>query len=324
MTLTELRYLVMLCREHHFGRAAERCHVSQPSLSVAIRKLEDRLGVTLFERTSTGVRTTPMGERVCQQAEKVLIEAAKVEEIASSGKNPLVGPLRIGVIPTIAPYLLPKLIPQLARLAPDMPLHLQENFTHNLAVLLKNGEMDAAILSAPFGEAGIVTRAMYDEPFEVALPARHPLAAKQQICREEIDPAELLVLGQGNCFRDQVMFACPQFSTPGKIEEVVEATSLETLRHMTASGAGISVVPASACAVWPKDESLMCIRPFAPPSPSRRVVLAWRATFPRPAAMEALYQAICLSPPEGTTVVHPNGGMLFRNGKPGESALASE
>ncbi|MCX8144767.1 MAG: hydrogen peroxide-inducible genes activator [Azovibrio sp.] len=300
MTLTELRYIVALARERHFGRAAERCHVSQPTLSVAVKKLEERLEVLLFERTPGDIRLTPVGERVCAQAEKVLAEAARVEELAQLGKDPLVGPLRLGVIYTIAPYLLPRLIPALHRLAPRMPLYLQENFTHRLAEALKSGELDAAIVAAPFEEPGIVTRALYDEPFEVALPAQHPLAGREAIAKEEIDPSQLLILGQGNCFRDQVVSACPQLTAPGKIEQAVEGSSLETMRHMVASGAGIAVVPASASATWPKDDPLFVIRPFQSPAPSRRVVLAWRVTFPRPQAMDVLYQAVCQAPPTGT------------------------
>ncbi len=300
MTLTELRYIVALAREKHFGKAAERCHVSQPTLSVAVKKLEDRLEVLLFERTPGDIRLTPVGERICTQAEKVLAEASRVEELAQIGKDPLVGPLRLGVIYTIAPYLLPRLIPALHGLAPLMPLYLQENFTHRLAESLKNGELDAAIVAAPFDEPGIVTRALYDEPFHVALPAQHPLAARSELDKEEIDPSQLLILGQGNCFRDQVVSACPQLTTPGKIEQAMEGSSLETMRHMVASGAGIAVVPASACASWPANDPLFVTRPFKAPAPSRRVVLAWRVTFPRPQAMDVLYQAICQSPPVGT------------------------
>jgi LysR family hydrogen peroxide-inducible transcriptional activator len=181
MTLTELRYIVALAREKHFGRAAERCHVSQPTLSVSVKKLEERLEVILFERTPGDVRLTPAGERICLQAEKVLTEALRVEELAQIGKDPLIGPLRLGVIYTIAPYLLPQLIPALHMLAPQVPLYLQENFTHRLAESLKNGELDAAIVAAPFAEPGIVTRSLYDEPFQVALPTQHPLDRKSVV-----------------------------------------------------------------------------------------------------------------------------------------------
>ena len=299
MTLTELRYISMLARERHFGRAADKCHVSQPTLSVALKKVEQRIGALLFERTSNDVRLTPLGEQVVIQAERVLEEAAKLDEIAAQGKDPLVGPLRLGVIYTIAPYLLPRLIPSLNRRAPQMPLYLQENFTVRLAELLRRGEIDVAVLALPFSEPGIVTRAVYEEPFRVATPADHPLAREKKIQAERLTAEHLLLLGQGNCFRDQVVQACPHLSEPGGLERALEGSSLETLRHMVASGAGISVVPASAVETWPTDEKLMCIRPFTDPVPTRRVVLAWRVTFPRPQAIDAIREAILEAPPPG-------------------------
>lgn len=299
MTLTDLRYIVTLARERHFGRAAEKCHVSQPTLSVALKKVEQRIGALLFERTSNEVRLTPLGEQVAAQAERVLEEAAKLDEIAVQGKDPLVGPLRLGAIYTIAPYLLPRLIPALNQRAPQMPLYLQENFTVRLAELLRRGELDVAVLALPFSEPGIVTRAVYDEPFRVAVPAGHPLARETAIQPERLTAEHLLLLGQGNCFRDQVVQACPNLSEPGGLEGALEGSSLETVRHMVASGAGVSVVPASAVESWQVDERLMRIRPFAEPVPKRRVVLAWRVTFPRPQAIDALREAILANPPPG-------------------------
>jgi LysR family transcriptional regulator, hydrogen peroxide-inducible genes activator len=299
MTLTELRYIVTLARERHFGRAAEKCHVSQPTLSVALKKVEQRLGALLFERSSADVRLTPLGEQVAGQAERVLDEAAKLDEIAQQGKDPLVGPLRLGVIYTIAPYLLPRLIPALHARAPQMPLYLQENFTVRLAEQLRRGDLDVAVLALPFAEPGIVTRALYDEPFRVALPAGHALAGQPAIDADQLTAEHLLLLGQGNCFRDQVVQACPHLSEPGEIARALEGSSLETLRHMVASGAGVSVVPASAVETWPADDRLMTIRPFADPVPMRRVVLAWRVTYPRPQAIDALRAAILDSPPIG-------------------------
>ena len=299
MTLTDLRYIVALARERHFGRAAEKCHVSQPTLSVALKKVEQRIGALLFERSSTEVRPTPLGEQVAAQAERVLEEATKLDEIAQQGKDPLVGPLRLGAIYTIAPYLLPRLIPALNRRAPQMPLYLQENFTVRLAEQLRRGELDIAILALPFAEPGIVTRAVYDEPFRVAAPVGHPLAREKKVKAERLTAEHLLLLGQGNCFRDQVVQACPHLSEPGGLEGALEGSSLETVRHMVASGAGVSVVPASAVESWQPDERLMSIRPFADPVPTRRVVLAWRVTFPRPQAIDAIREAILAAPPPG-------------------------
>lgn len=303
MTLTELRYIVMLARECHFGRAAEKCHVSQPTLSVAIKKVEDRLGVTLFERSSADVQLTPIGEQIARQAERVLQEADRLNEIAGQGKDPLIGSLRVGVIYTIAPYLLPKLIPALHEHAPKMPLFINENFTATLAGQLRRGELDVIIIALPFDEPGIVTRPVYDEPFCVALPCVHPLAANDLISRDQVAAENLLLLGKGNCFRDQVVQACPKLSEPGGIEGALEGSSLETVRHMVASGAGISVVPVSAAKSWPSGSDLLCIRNFAAPEPTRRVALAWRVTFPRPQVIDVLCAAIAAAPPSGVRLL---------------------
>ncbi|MBK7354943.1 hydrogen peroxide-inducible genes activator [Propionivibrio sp.] len=302
MTLTELRYIVMLARERHFGRAAERCHVSQPTLSVAVKKVEHRLGVILFERSSADVRLTPIGEQIARQAVRVLEEAGRLTEIATQGKNPLVGPLRLGVIYTIAPYLLPRLIPALHIRAPLMPMFLYENFTVSLAEQLRRGDLDVIVVALPFAEPGIVSCAVYDEAFCVVMPAGHPLTALSAIPPDQVAAENLLLLGQGNCFRDQVVQACPQLMEPRGIEGALEGSSLETVHHMVASGAGISVVPVSAANSWPQNEPLLQFRHFTDPAPFRRVVIAWRATFPRPQAIDALRAAILDSPPAGVTL----------------------
>ena len=303
MTLTELRYIVTLARERHFGRAAEKCHVSQPTLSVALKKVEQRLGITLFERSSTEVRPTPLGEQIAWQAERVLEESARLDEIAGQGKDPLSGTLRLGVIFTIAPYLLPRLIPALHARAPHMPLYLHENFTVRLAEKLRRGELDVIIVADPFSEPGIVASPLYDEPFCVVLPSGHPLAKQKRLPPEAIAAENLLLLGQGNCFRDQVVQACPKLSEPGGMSGALEGSSLETVRHMVASGAGISVVPCSAAESWPQDETLIEYRHFVDPAPFRRVLLAWRVTFPRPQAIDAVREAIHSALPPGVRSV---------------------
>ena len=303
MTLTELRYIVALARERHFGRAAEYCNVSQPTLSVALKKVEQRYGVMLFERTSSDVRLTPIGEQVALQAERVLEEAARLKEITQQGRDPLVGPLRVGVIYTIAPYLLPRLVPSLHTLAPRMPMYLQENFTVRLAEQLRQGELDAIVVALPFNEPGIVALPVYDEPFCVVTPAGHALAEKAAISTDDIASENLLLLGQGNCFRDQVVQACPHLSEPGGVSGALEGSSLETVRHMVAGGIGISVVPISAAQSWPQEGGLLQFRPFADPAPYRRVGIAWRATFPRPQAIDVLRKAIEAAPPAGVSIV---------------------
>lgn len=296
MTLTELRYIVSLARTRHFGRAAEACFVSQPTLSVAIRKLEDELGVTLFERGTSEISITPVGERIVEQAQRVLEESAAIRLIAEQGRDPLIAPLRLGVIYTIAPYLLPHLIPVLHQIAPRMPLHIEENFTVRLNEHLKQGNLDAIIIALPFGEPGIVTQALYDEPFIIALPNTHPWHDRESISSGELAEESLLLLGSGHCFRDQVLQVCPALNRssagPGSLQKTLEGSSLETIRHMVASGAGLTVLPCSAVMPSLREAPLLSFRPFSAPVPGRRVALAWRKSFPRPQALEALRQAI--------------------------------
>ena len=294
MTLTELRYIVAVARERHFGRAAEKCFVSQPTLSVAIKKLEDELGISLFERNSAEVMVTPIGEQIVAQAQRVIEETALIRQIATHGKDQLATPLRVGAIYTVGPYLLPQLIAQLHRRAPQMPLLLQENYTVNLAQLLKNGEVDAVILSLPFADSGIATQALYDEPFRVLLPADHPWSKKTKIPAEQLCNERLLLLGSGNCFRDQVLQTCPRMnrSPTSNIQQALEGSSLETIRQMVASGAGITVLPSTAADAKSAASPLVAVRPFAAPQPSRRIALAWRKSFPRLQAIEAVRQAV--------------------------------
>lgn len=299
MTLTELRYIVAVARALHFGRAAEACFVSQPTLSVGIKKLEDELGVVLFERGSSEVTVTPAGTRIVEQAAHILELAGDLKALAQHSKDPLAGPLRLGAIYTVAPYLLPQLIPRLHALAPHMPLLLEENFTARLAEKLKRGELDAIIISLPFEEPGIETLMLYTEPFQVALPAGHAWCAKSSINANELIQESLLLLGSGHCFRDQVLKVCPALNrtaaTPGSMQQTLESSSLETIRHMVASGAGITVMPCTAVPTGAAEQGLLVFRPFSDPTPDRPVALAWRKSFTRPEALEALRQAVLLS-----------------------------
>ena len=244
MTLTELRYVVAVADEKHFGRAAARCFVSQPSLSASVKKLEDELGVKLFERGKGGVFVTAAGEQVVAQARRALDEAARVKAVARQGRDQLKGVLRLGVIHTVAPYLLPALVAALRKLAPEMPLDIEENMTANLDRMLRAGEVDAVILALPYEAPGIETRQLYEEEFRVVAPARHAYARRRSVSVEELDAGELLLLPAGNCFRDQVLDACAEFSRPPAAGR--QGSSLETLRSMVASGLGVTVMPASA------------------------------------------------------------------------------
>lgn len=293
MTLTELRYIVAVARERHFRHAAEACFVSQPTLSVAIRKLEDELGVTLFERSNNEIHLTPIGAQVVEQATQILNEVGILKYIARQGNEPLVGVLKLGVIYTIAPYLLPHLIPSLHQLAPQMPLLLEENYTHQLLENLRRGELDVIVVALPFDEPGITVSVLYHEPFCVVIPMEHAWKSRESVAASELISETMLLLGKGHCFRDQVLAVCPALARNApvtRMQRTLESSSLETIRHMVASGTGITVMPCTATLQLASSQ-LMAL-PFAEPVPYRQVALAWRSSYPRLAAVQVIVQAI--------------------------------
>jgi LysR family transcriptional regulator, hydrogen peroxide-inducible genes activator len=320
MTLTELKYIVAVAREKHFGKAAEACFVSQPTLSVAIKKLEEELDLKLFERNASEVAVTALGEEVVRQAQIVLEQAAAIKEIAKRGKDPLAGPLRVGVIYTIGPYLLPDLVRQVIERTPQMPLMLQENLTAKLLEQLRLGEIDCAILAEPFPETSLAIAPLYDEPFVAVVPVNHALANQKTISAEQLKKETMLLLGNGHCFRDHVLEVCPEFARFSSDAEGMrrnfEGSSLETIKHMVAAGMGVTLVPrlsvpagaldegckatATAVAVDPSsgtglgsgDGIYMRYLPFDGDPPMRRVVLAWRRSFTRYEAIAALRNAV--------------------------------
>ncbi len=300
MTLTELRYVVAVSKERHFGRAAESCFVSQPTLSVAIKKLEDELGVTLFERGGSEIGVTPIGAQIIEQAKRVLEQSAAIKEIATTGKDPLAEPLRLGVIYTIGPYLLPPLVKRMIEGWPKMPLLLQENYTASLIDMLKHGALDVAIMALPLPDTGLVVEPLYDEDFVVAVPREHPWAARAHVTPDDLRDETMLLLGAGHCFRDQVLEVCPElqalpvahWGADSGIRRTFEGSSLETIRHMVASGIGVTVLPRTSLPSPIPTDSLLCFVPFAEPVPGRRVVMAWRKTFPRRAAIELLRREV--------------------------------
>ena len=306
MTLTELKYIVAVARERHFGRAADACFVSQPTLSVAIRKLEDELGVQIFERGSSEVSVTPIGSQIVEQAQRVLEQAGAIKEIAKHGKDPLSGPIKVGVIYTIGPYLLPLLVRQMIGDAPGMPMLLQENFTVKLIELLRAGELDAAIMALPFNAQSLMVQALYDEPFMVALPRHHQWAEREVISTGELKTETMLLLGAGHCFRDQVLEVCPEHSrfsqTSAGIQKTFEGSSLETIRHMVASGIGITVLPWLAVPSQRKD-ALLRYSPFDSPAPARRVAIAWRKSYSRSLAIRKLREAVLSLRLDGVTML---------------------
>ena len=309
MTLTELKYIVAVAREKHFGKAADACFVSQPTLSVAVKKLEEELDVKLFERSANEVSVTALGEEIVRQAQSVLEQAANIKDIAKRGKDPLAGALKLGVIYTIAPYLLPDLVRQVITRTPQMPLMLQENFTVKLLEMLRTGEIDCAILAEPFPDAGLATAALYDEPFMAAVPSTHPLAALPSVTAQALKDETMLLLGNGHCFRDHVLEVCPEFarfsSNAAGMQKSFEGSSLETIKHMVAAGMGVTLVPRLSV---PKAElqsstkrkkseenyvrylDIVDANGAAPPT--RRVVLAWRRSFTRYEAIAALRNAV--------------------------------
>jgi LysR family transcriptional regulator, hydrogen peroxide-inducible genes activator len=289
MTLNELRYIVAVAQEKSFGRAAQRCFISQPALSVAIQKLEEELQTQLFERGKSEIKVTPVGERIVEQAHKVLEEAALIRDIAQAGRNQLAGLFRLGAIFTVAPYLLPDLVPALNARAPDMPLEIEENVTEQLEAALKTGRIDAAIIALPFEPPGIATEFLYEEPFQVVVPQRHPWAKRKSIDPSELAGEHAILLNVGHCFRDQVLESCPELNRSDA--PVTRSNSLETIRNMVASGLGVSVLPRDA--LTPKYHSRLVVPvPFSKPVPSRRIALAYRKSFPRPAAIAAICEAV--------------------------------
>jgi LysR family hydrogen peroxide-inducible transcriptional activator len=289
MTLNELRYIVAVAQERNFRRAAEKSFISQPALSLAIQKLEDELGIKIFERGRNDISITPVGSEIVEQAQRALEEIGRIRELAKQGKDQLAGTLRLGIIYSVGPYLLPDLVPGLKKLAPEMPLEIEENITANLDTLLRNGKLDAVIIALPFGDAGIITKPLYDEPFEVVVSREHHWAKRGSIKAQELSSEKVLLLDSGHCFSNQVAEACPELSRKGA--DIQQGTSFETIRNMVASGLGITVLPASANSARYRNRLLQVI-PFAKPVPSRRIALAWRKSFARTQAIDALVNAV--------------------------------
>lgn len=296
MTLTELKYVIAVARERHFGRAAESCFVSQPSLSVAVKKLEEELGVAIFERRASDIAVTPIGAQIIAQAQKVLEEARRITEIAHQGQDPLASPLRLGVIYTIAPYLLPGLIREISNDIPKMPLFLEENFTSELLVKLRNGQIDVAVMADTIHDTGLMTVPVYEESFVVAVPSHHPWVNRNYVGPDELKDQTMLLLGAGHCFRDQILGVCPDINrfnvSASKVQRTVEGSSLQTICHMVAQGLGITVLPASAVPYLQGLSNSVKIIPFKDPAPSRKVLLCWRKSYTRMAAVDALLAAM--------------------------------
>jgi len=295
MTLNELKYIIAVAKEKHFRKASETCFVSQPTLSVAVKKLEEELGVILFERRKQDVLITPIGKQIIKIAEEIIERSQDIKQISLDAQGNHSSELRIGAIYTIAPYLLPKLIPSFQKHAPNVPVIIEENYTHVLAEKLQSGEIDIAILSLPFNEPNIETFTLYEEPFKVILPKQHPIIQQDQtVSLSKIKDETILLLGAGHCFRDQVIEAFPNLMhlnyQSDRLQKTFEGSSLETIRYMVASGAGISIFPCTS--LLNHDESLFRIKELTNPVPTRKVALAWRKSFPRKEILEHFKQSI--------------------------------
>ena len=290
MNLRDLRYLVTLADERHFGRAAEKCFVSQPTLSAQVRKLEEYLGVPLVERRPKRVTLTEMGEKVVQRARRLLQEADAIVEVAKTERDPLAGQLKLALIPTVGPYLLPHVVRPLRKALPRLKLLLYEYQTGPLLEKLRDGEIDLGILALPVTADGIVEAPLYEEPFTLAVPSTHPLAARDRVRVADLEGENLLLLEDGHCLRDQALDVCG--NVPLAEEQDFRATSLETLRQMVAAGLGITLLPRLAAEGPIAGARGLEIRPFAPPSPSRTVGAAWRRSSTREAAVEAVCKVI--------------------------------
>lgn len=289
MNFSALRYLVAFADEGSFSRAAERCHISQPTLSVSLQNLEAELGVALIERAKSHVALTDIGWQVVAQARKTLDEARRIELVAQTGKDPLNGDFRLGVIHTIGPYLLPELIGAMRQTTPNTHLFIEESMTALLTDNLKYGTVDAAIIALPFDVKGLKVHPLYDEPFQVIVPKGHPWAKRKKIASHEVRGENVLVLKAGNCFREQVLDACPEIShAEGSLHE---GHSIETVRCMVATGYGVSVLPAGSLGGIYRTGLVVAI-PFEDPAPSRRVALAWREGYTRPQVIEAIIEAV--------------------------------
>jgi LysR family transcriptional regulator, hydrogen peroxide-inducible genes activator len=294
VTLTELRYLVALAQDAHFGRAAERCHVSQPTLSIAIRKLEEELGVPLFERAKQSVTPTPLGQKIVALATQVIDQVARIKDLAESDHDQLTGRLALGTLPTIGPYLLPQFIPLLQELAPNLSLYVEEASQAELTAKLRAGDIDVALLCLPSSDVDIVAQALFDEPFVLLLPSSHPLAGKLEITAEDLRAEEVLLLRDGHEFRSQVLSSFPHLQTTVDQPAItqVQGSTLETLRHMVASRLGVTILPMAAAQMPLYTGKVLTIRKFKEPAPARTLALAWRASFPRHKAIDVLRRAV--------------------------------
>lgn len=285
MNLRDLQYLIAVADLHSFNKAADKCHVSQPALSNQIRKLEETLGITLFERNNKRVMVTESGEQVIAVARRILAEVETMHEIAHSAQDPLAGRFRLGAFPTLSAYLFPGLVPAIIRDMPALKLVLIEEKTHVLIDQLKRGQLDAAFLALPVVDEQLETKTLFDDEFLLAVQPTHPLAKRKSVTQDDLRNNKLLLLDEGHCLREQALSVCQLAGI--EEEQDFRATSLETLRQMVKAGTGITLMPKIAIHPGEKD---ICYIPFAAPQPHRTIGLVWRKTSARKAVIVRLQQ----------------------------------
>lgn len=274
MNLRDLRYLVALAELRHFGRAAEACHVSQPTLSTQVRKLEEELGVALVERAPRHVMLTPVGRDIVERARRVLAEVEQMRETARRTSDPEAGSVRLGLFPTLGPYLLPHVVPRLRLRFPRLELLLVEEKTEALLAMLREGRLDAAVLALPLHEDWLETEFLFEEPFMLAVPGGHPLAGHPGLRLADLNHEHLLLLEEGHCLREHALEVCALAGAGEK--EGFRATSLETLRQMVAAGVGLTLMPMLAVKPPVSPPGNIRLVPFRKPAPTRRLALVWR------------------------------------------------
>jgi len=313
MTLRELRYLVALADQEHFGRAAEECCVSQPTLSTQIKKLEGYLGATLIERNAGSFALTPVGQDIVAKARRIVRQVDDLQTTARTALGPLVGPLRLGVIPTLAPYFLPWLIPLVKGHYQRLQLVVDEDLTQHLVQRLRSYEIDAALLALPLDGEDFEEQALFDEPFWLACPPGHALAELETIAQADLRGIPLLLLADGHCLRGQALAACGRLGDSDGIDEAIDdfrAVSLETICQLVAAGFGCTLLPALAALPPQRPQPSFVIRPLQSANDSRRVGLVWRRGYPKARELALLGDLIIDNPPAGTRPVSTHSAAL--------------
>ena len=293
MNIRDLKYIIAVAETQHFGKAAERCFVSQPTLSGQIKKLEDELGISIFERTRRSVKITPVGESILSHARQIMEQVDAIEQLALASRDPFAGPLRIGVIPTLSPYLMPLVMKPLQTKYPQMKLVLSEELTDILLARLRNHEIDAALLATPVDDPGLSTMPLFDEPFWVAYPRKHAFYHKEKITLRDLDKENLLLLSEGHCLAKQAMDVCriKDREHQGELSDL-RAASLETLIQFVRAGVGVTLVPALAMqGSWATGSGVVA-QPLTINDASRRISLVYRQSYPRIAALQAYTEII--------------------------------